>query len=283
MRSVAPMQMTRWVVLVGTSVLIATGARAQAPGRGATSSSTGGYRAGNGSDFSGRWQFASPDGTNEEVVELAVRGTEVTGEITALEHGYFSSRTTVKARLIVRGVLSNGALQLRFWSADASPDDAKPASGRLRGEYFILHIGDTETGYARPGRSITQSAEGSAEAALLARALLGHVYARSSQAGGRGGAVVGGRLRLALCGDGTIQYDASDVASSADGGGSMGSTMTRRGTWSIVLYAGTPLVKANWEGTGTSYSLTAYLRVQPDATGRSVNLGGETLPMTGRC
>jgi hypothetical protein len=267
------MEMARWIGVVGASMLLAASAVGSQEG----------YRTGTASDFGGQWQFASPDGTTEEIVELAVRGADVTGEITALEHGYFSRRTTVKAKLIVRGSLSNGALQLRFWNADGSPDDAKAATGRLRGEYFILRIGDNETGYARPGRSLVQSAERSAEAAALARAVTGHVYARTSQAGGRGGAIVGGRLRFALCSDGTIEYDASNVGSAPDGGGSMGSTVTRRGTWSIVLYAGAPMVKAQWRGTGTSYSLTAYFRVQPGADGRSATVDGESLPMTDRC
>jgi len=254
-----------------------------APSTGPASPPNGVFRAGAASDFAGEWQFSSPDSTSEEVVQLAVRGTDVNGEITALQHGYFSRRTTVKARLIVRGSLANGALQLRFWNAEGSPDDAKAATGQLRGEYFILRIGESETGYARPGRSLTQSAEGSAEAAALARAVTGRVYSRTSQAGGRGGAIVGGRLRFALCGNGTIEYDASDVGSSPDGGGSMGSTVTRRGTWGIVLYAGTPMVKARWNGTGTSYSLIAYFRIQPDASGRSAKLDGESLPVTDRC
>jgi hypothetical protein len=63
----------------------------------------------------------------------------------------------------------------------------------------------------------------------------------------------------------------------------MGSTMTRRGTWSVVLYAGAPVVRAQWQGTGTSYSLIAYLRVQPEAGGRSIKVDGESLPMTGQC
>ena len=150
MRWVDPMQMARWIGVVGASTLLAASAVGAQEG----------YRAGTASDFAGQWQFASPDGTNEEIVELVVRGAEVTGEITALEHGYFSRRTTVKANLIVRGSLSNGALQLRFWNAEGSPDDAKAATGRLRGEYFILRIGESETGNARPGRSHTQITHG---------------------------------------------------------------------------------------------------------------------------
>ena len=242
-----------------------------------------GFRAGSANDFAGQWQLRSDDGTSEEIVDLTVRGTDVNGEITALEHGYFSKRTTVKARLLVRGALANGALQLRFWNENGSPDDAKAATGRLRGEYFVLIIDGAETGYARPGRDLVKSAEGSAEAVRLARAVSGRIYSRTSQVGGRGGAIAGGRTRLALCTDGTVAYDASDVGSAPDGGGSLGSTVSRRGTWGVVLYADAPMVKAQWEGTGSSYSLTAYFRVRPDAAGRSANVDGVDFPVTGRC
>ena len=154
---------------------------------------------------------------------------------------------------------------------------------RCSGEYFVFRSGESETGYARPGRSLVQSADGSVEAAAYARALTGRVYSRADQAGGRGGAIAGGRLRYALCSNGAIEYDASDVASAPDGGGSMGSTMTRRGTWSVVLYAGAPAVRAQWLGTGTSYGLIAYLSLQPEAGARSVRVDGESVPMTGQC
>lgn len=242
-----------------------------------------GFRAGSATDFAGQWQLRSDDGTSEETVELTVRGIDVDGRITALEHGYFSKRTTVKARLLVRGTLANGALQLRFWNEAASPNDAKAATGRLRGEYFVLTIDGAETGYARPGRDLVKSAEGAAEAATLARAVIGRIYSHSSQVGGRGGAIAGGRTRLALCADGTVAYDASDVGSAPDGGGSLGNTVSRRGTWGIVLYAGVPMVKAQWQGSGSSYSLTAYFRVRPDAAGRSATVDGVDLPVTGRC
>jgi hypothetical protein len=273
MPSLVPMHLARPIIVAAAAMLLAGGPV------GAQNL----IRAGTAEDFTGQWHFSSPDGTYEEVLELAIRGTEVTGELIALERGYFSNRTTEKARLVVRGALSNGTLQLRIWNAEASPSDAKAATGRLRGEYFVFRVGESETGYARPGRSLVQSAEGSAEAAAYARALTGRVYARTSQAGGRGGAIAGGRLRFALCSDGAIEYDASDVASTPDGGGSMGSTMTRRGTWSVVLYAGAPAVKAQWRGTGTSYSLIAYFVLQPEAGGRSIRVDGESLPVTGQC
>jgi len=270
-----PVHLARPVVVAGAAMLLAAGPAPAQEGRG--------FRAGTAEDFSGEWHFSSADGTYEEVLELAVRGTEVTGELVALQHGYFSNRTTEKARLVVRGALANGALQLRVWNAEASPSDAKAATGRLRGEYFVFRSGGSETGYARPGRSLVQSAEGSAEAAAYARALTGRVYARTNQAGGRGGAIAGARLRYALCSNGAIEYDASDVASAPDGGGSMGSTMTRRGTWSVVLYAGAPAVRAQWRGTGTSYSLIAFLALQPEAGARSIRVDGESVPMTGQC
>ena len=241
-----------------------------------------GFRAGSASDFAGSWQFRTDDGTNEEVVELEISGTDVIGEITAFEHGYFSKRTTVKAHLAVRGTLTNGALQIRFWNSNASPNDATSATGRLRDEFFVLTVNGAETGYARPGRTLVRNAEASAEAAALARAVSGRIYSRSAQAGGRGGAIAGGRTRLALCADGTIAYDYSDVASTPDGG-STGNTVARRGRWGIVLYAGAPMVRAEWEGTGSSYALTAYFKVRPNASGQSANVDGADLPVTGRC
>ena len=269
------MPVARVMIVAGTALLLSHGLLgAQDPS---------GFRAGAASDFAGQWQLRSDDGTSEEIVELTVRGPDVNGEITALEHGYFSKRTTVKARLLVRGTLANGALQLRFWNEADSPNDAKAATGRLRGEYLVLTIDGAETGYARPGRDLVKSAEGSPEAETLARAVAGRIYSRTSQVGGRGGAVAGGRTRLALCADGTVAYDASDVGSAPDGGGSLGSTVSRRGTWGIVLYAGAPMVKTQWQGSGSSYSLTAYFRVRPDAAGRSANVDGVDLPVTGTC
>ena len=255
-----------------------------APAAALTSASSpdAGFRSGSAGDFAGRWQLKSDDGTNEELIELTVRGTEVTGELASLEHGYFSNRTTVKARLLLRGTFANGSLQLRLWNAEGSPNDGRTATGRLRGEYLILTIAGNESGYARPGRSLVASAEGSPEGAALARAVSGRVYSTSTQAGNRGGAIVGARVRLALCNTGRIEYDVSDVGSVPDGG-SIGSTTTRRGQWGVVLYAGSPVIKAQWQGTGTSYSLTAYFRVRPAASGNSANVDGVDLPLTGRC
>ena len=241
----------------------------------------GGAGLGAASDFTGDWQLTSSDGTSQELLRLAVSGRDVTGELTAMEHGYFSNRTTVKGRFGLRGTLGNGVLQLHVWNAEGSPNDSRRATARRRGEYLIVEMGDSETGYARPGRSLEQPAGASTDAAALTRAIQGRVYSTTSQAGGRDGAIAGGRMRLALCSNGRVEYDASDLASA--GGGSVGGTVTRRGTWSVVLYAGTPAVRAQWEGTGTSYSLTAYFRVRPDAAGRSANVDGVDLPASGRC
>jgi len=235
--------------------------------------------------FAGRWEAASDDGTAQEVVEIAADGGTVTGTLTVLEHGYYSRRTSVKRRLALRGTLRGGTLQLRIWDAEGSPNDAVAGSARLRGEYLVLRAGEGESGYARPGTPLVRSAEGSAAAAALARAVTGRIYSASQQAGGRG-AFVGGRVRLALCGDGTVAYDASDVAATPGplgGGVDMGGTVTRRGAWDVVLLAGAPVVRARWQGTGSSYSLTAYFRIQPDASGRSANVDGLQLPVTERC
>ena len=242
-----------------------------------------GFRPGTASEFSGQWQFSSSDGTSGEEVTLAVRGMDVTGEATAYERSYFTGRTTVTGRVMIRGTLTNGALQLRLWTPDRSPNEANPATGRLRGEYFILLAKNGETAYARPDRSLVQSAEGSPEAAALARAVIGNVYSQSSQARGREGAMVGKRIRLALCSNGDAAYDWSDVGVVPGGDGGMGKTITRRGRWSIVLYGGTPMVQAKWDGTGTSYSLIAFFRVRPDPSGRSANVDGTDLPLTERC
>ena len=236
-------------------------------------------------DFAGRWEATSDDGTSQEVVELTAEGSAVTGTLTVLEHGYFSRRTTVKQQLAIRGTVQGGVLQLRIWDAEGSADNAASGTGRLRGEYLVLRAGESESGYARPGTPLVRSAEGSSEAERLARAVVGRVYSTSQQASGRG-AFVGGRVRLALCADGTVAYDASDVAATPGplgGGADLGSTVTRRGTWDVVLVAGAPAVRAHWQGTGSSYSLTAYFHIRPDATGRSATVDVTQLPVTGRC
>jgi hypothetical protein len=128
-----------------------------------------------------------------------------------------------------------------------------------------------------------KSAQGSGAAENLARQIAGRIYSSSSQSSGRG-AFVGNRVRLALCADGTIAFDVSDVATT---GGSdavdMGNATARRGAWSVVLYAGIPAVRAEWNGTGSSYSLTRYFRIQPGKEGLSARIDGTDLPVTGSC
>jgi len=235
-------------------------------------------------DFAGRWEAASDDGTNQEVVELAAAGGEVSGTLTVFEHGYFSNRTKVVREIAVRGSLRQGALALQAWDAEAGPASAVSGSAMRRGDYLVLRIGSGESSYARPGVELVRSAEGSAEAAALARAITGQVYSVASQAAGRDG-FVGGRVRIALCADGRMEYDASDLASLPgglpDAGVDMGGTRTRRGGWGIVLRAGAPVVRAQWEGTGTSYSLTEYFQIRPTAGGATID--GRELGASGEC
>jgi hypothetical protein len=234
--------------------------------------------------FAGRWELTSDDGTSQEVVELEAAGDRVRGTITALTRGYFSGRTTVQRVLRLDGAQQGGGLRLRMWDAEGSEGDAVSITAALRGEYLVLRgPNGSESGYARPGAPLVRDASGSAEAAALATALRGRVYALGSQAGGRGGAMAGGRVRLALCADGSAAYDASDVATTGAGssGGDVGSSMSRRGGWDVVLLAGAPAVRARWQGTGTSYSLTRYFRVVPEAGGATVD--GVKLPLAGRC
>ena len=71
-------------------------------------------------------------------------------------------------------------------------------------------------------------------------------------------------MRLAVCTDGSIAFDSADVTTSGampGGGVDLGSTTTRRGTWHIVLKGGKPVIQAQWQGTGTSYSLTGYFDI----------------------
>lgn len=234
-------------------------------------------------DFSGAWEFTTDDNTYTERLELTISSGRVRGSFTALRRGYFSNRVSTEAELRVEGAAHDGRLDLRM--IDPSSGNAVSAQARRRGAYLVLRGGGRETGYARPGTPLVQSAEGSADAEALQRALAGHVYSTSSQAGGRG-AFVGGRTKLALCANGDIAYDASDVATTgtAPGGAvDMGSSVSRRGRWSVVLYAGAPTVMARWQGTGTSYSLTAYFDVRPAEDGQSVELSGQQLRAAGGC
>ena len=233
-------------------------------------------------DFEGSWEAASDDGTNVETADIKINDAEASGILKSLERGYYSGRTTVTAEVAFLGTLHEGALKLEAWDVNnGSPQSAVAGRAFRRGEYLVIQIGTGGTSYARPGVSLVKSAEGSAPALKLANAIGGKVFSTSSQASGRG-ASVGSRTRLALCADGSIAFDASDVAST---GGSdavdMGSTTSRRGQWGIVLLAGLPTVKAQWEGTGSSYSLTRYFHIEPRSNG--VVVDGADLTLSGSC
>jgi hypothetical protein len=236
--------------------------------------------------FNGRWEAANDDQTITEVVELAIAGAAVSGSISTLERGYFSGRVTVKNVLEVQGRVDGDRLNVRLGDAQSGDSEARPGVFSIRNGYLVLQIGAREYGYARPGTPLVQSAENSPEAAALARAISGRVYEVKAQVNGRG-AMVGGRRRLAICSDGRLEYDFSDLASTpgaAPGAGvDFGSTVTRRGAWSIVLRAGKPVLLGTWQGTGTSYSLTEYFDIVPADDGRSALVDGVSLPMTGRC
>ena len=231
-------------------------------------------------DLAGRWEATSDDGTSQEVVEIAIAGATLDGRITVLSRGYFSGRTTVERQQLLRGTVQGGTARVRLWDAQGSPDRSLALTAFRRGDYLVLAAPGVESGYARPGTPLVREAGGSPAATALARAVGGRVYAASQQAAGRG-ATVGGRVRLALCADGRVEYDASDLASTPDV--DMGGSVSRRGAWDVVLLAGAPAVRARWQGTGTSYSLTRYFRVRPDAAGRSAEIDGSVLPVAGRC
>ena len=235
-------------------------------------------------DFAGSWEAVSDDGTNIEAAELAVAGDVVTGTIRTLERGYYSGRVTVTAEAEIRGTPGKGGLDLEAWPLT---DGERGASVRgraiIRDKYLILRVGDGESSYARPGVSLVQSAEESAAARDLAAAITGRIYSMSNGENGRG-AFVGGRRQLALCSDGSISFEASDLA--ATGGAEsvdMGSSISRHGNWDIVLYAGLPVVRAKWNGTGSSYSLIRYFHIKPHADRSAANIDGTDLPVTGPC
>ena len=236
--------------------------------------------------FAGRWETVSDDGTSSEVVELAVAGDAVSGTLTASETGYYSGRETVTAEIALRGRLERGALVIEARNlAEGAAATPVAGSAMRRGEFLVLRIGNGESSFGRPGVALVESAEHSADAAALARAITGRIYATGSQTAGRGG-YIGGRVRIAFCADGSMAYDASDVAALPDGAGGgsdMGSTRTRRGTWGIVLRAGAPTVRAQWEGTGSSYSLTEYFQVRAVPGGASAVIDGRELPVEGSC
>lgn len=234
--------------------------------------------------FAGSWEAVSDDGTNTETAEFELSDGGVNGILKSLERGYYSGRVTVTAEVAVQGTPRAGGLDLRAWNTQTgSPENAVSGRAMMRGEYLILRIGDGETDYARPGVPLIRSAESSAPAATLARAISGRIYSTSTQASGRG-ASTGSRMRLALCADGSIAYDVSDLASTGGADGvDMGSATSRRGQWGVVLLAGAPVVRAQWNGTGSSYSLTRYFRVRPNGDGSSIRVDGADLPVAGSC
>ena len=234
--------------------------------------------------FTGSWETVSDDGTNTETAELELSNGIVVGVVRSLERGYYSGRVTVTAEVAVRGTPRAGGLDLQAWNAQSgSAENAVSGRAVRRGDFLILSIGDGETAYARPGVSVIQSAEGSAAGAKLAQAIGGKIYSAGTQASGRG-AFVGKRVRFAFCADGSMAFDVSDLASTGGADGvDMGDATSRRGRWGVVLLAGVPVVRANWNGTGSSYSLTRYFRVQPNTGGSDARIDGTTLPATGSC
>jgi hypothetical protein len=261
----------------------AGGARGAAPAPAATAPSTG-FRNATANEFAGEWHLTAPDNSAGEQAELQISGNSLQGAITAYSRGYFTGNVTVDSRLAVQGTYRNGSFDVRLTNQQSG--GTTNATLRMRGEYLVLIIGPNEVaGYAREGRPLESNAQNSAEAVAFVRAIQGRVYSTSQQASGRGG-FVGGRVKVAFCSDGSMSYDSSnlgDTGAMPGGGVSMGSTRTRRGRWSVVLYAGAPAVRANWDGTGTSYSLIEYFRVRPAADGRSAVVDGVQLPMTDSC
>lgn len=232
-------------------------------------------------DFAGYWESISDDGTKIETADIDVSDGNATGILKSLERGYFSGRVTVTGEATIHGTLRGGALDLRVSISDNGSENTATGRAMRRGEYLIVRVGPNEQAYARKGVSLVKSAQGSTDAQRLSQAVLGHIYSTSSSAAGRG-AFVGGRVRLALCSDGSIAFDASDLATTGGYNSvDMGSSVSRRGQWSIVLFAGAPVVRAEWNGTGTSYSLTRYFRIEPDTRGAIVD--GTPLPESGTC
>ncbi|CAN5869821.1 hypothetical protein BH24GEM1_BH24GEM1_18440 [soil metagenome] len=239
-------------------------------------------------DYSGRWEAASDDGTEQHVAQLGESAGRVDGTVTALEVGYFSGNVSVREQLELIGTVRGGTLEFTGTLISAGEEAGQSVSGSAvrRGEYLVIRVGTYQLELARPGTPLVRSAEGSTEAFMLARAISGREYSTRSEARG-GGAYVGSRVHLALCAGGRIEYSRSDLATTPgsfpDARVDMGSSYSRRGTWTVVLYAGVPVVRAEWEGSGTSYSLVAYLRVEPSADGSTAIVDGMELPSMGRC
>jgi hypothetical protein len=237
--------------------------------------------------FEGAWEATSEDGTELHAAELHATDTRVTGRVVRAQRGYFSGEVEIQERLDLEGAVRGGVLEFSGQLEDAEGRRATAGgTGVRRGEYLILRVGSYEVALAPPGVPLAVSAEGSPDAARLAGQVLGREFASSAQAHGRG-AFVGKRVRLALCADGTISYSRSELVATPGalpgGGVDGGSSWSRRGRWTVVLYAGTPVVRADWEGTGSSYSLVDYIRIEPAADGSSATVDGVQLPLTGRC
>jgi len=237
--------------------------------------------------FAGQWEAASDDGTELHGAELAASGVRVSGRVIRAERGYFSGKVTVEEQLDLVGTVEDGVLRFDGTLAEADGRQAAVSGTAIRrGSYLIVRVGTYEVALAPPGVPLEAGAEGSAAAAALAKAIAGREYSAGTQAQG-GGAFVGSRVRLALCADGTVTYSRSDLAATPGAlpgeGVDAGSSWSRRGRWRIVVYAGLPAVRADWEGTGSSYSLVRYIRVVPDPDGRSAVVDGDRLPVTGRC
>jgi hypothetical protein len=236
-------------------------------------------------DFGGRWESSNDDKTSLEVLEITITGSNLEGTARELERGYFSGRVNVKRTFRLRGTIQGAKAVVRVWDVQGSESAGGNATIERRGAYLIIRFGNRESPYARPGAPLVQSAEGSAEAARLAQSVAGRVYQTVTQAGGRGG-FAGGRMKVAFCSDGRMEYDASNLASTGASPAQtfdMGSTVTRRGVWRVVLRGGKAVVRAEWQGTGSSYSLTDYFEVSTGQDGRSATINGVDLPSTGGC
>ena len=237
-----------------------------------------------GTELSGKWEFKVDDGTYDERLDLSVSGNQLRGTLIAFNHGYFSRRSTEAGSFRVEGTVQNGRAAARM--IDVSNGSSRDVEITRRGAYLLLRLPGRVVGYARPGTPLVRDGEGSGEALALAKAVMGRIYQTSSQANGRG-SFVGGRTRLALCANGEVAYDFSDLVTvpgnSSGATNDAGSSVSRRGQWTVVLYAGAPMVMTRWQGTGSSYSLTAYFDVLPAADGKSADVDGKRLPVTGSC
>lgn len=244
--------------------------------------------AADGGDFAGQWEASSDDGTELHLAELAFDGSEITGQVVRAHRGYFSGRVEVQEQLELVGRVRGGVLEFTgiLTTSEGGTVPGATGTGFRRADYLILRLGTYEVALAPPGVPLVRPAERSAEAAAFARLIGGREYSSASEAHGRD-AFVGGRVGLRLCADGRIAYSRSDLVATPGAlpgtGVDGGDSWSRRGTWSVVLYAGAPTVRAEWEGTGTTYSLVQYIGIEPATDGRSAVVEGTPLPVTGQC